>query len=576
MTPAASTLPAEARRGLGAWNLPRSAVAWLAVMTFVTIALLAVLLITPGRSFIGIYVNDLMVFYDGAHRILEGQVPNRDFHTPLGPLAYLLPAFGLWAGGSLGSMLPIATGAFAVLLALPLFYVSATRLPFPLAAAVILYVTLLAVAPLNPGDSWQNTTFAMFYNRFCWSALTVLLVLALPGVRFLGHDVALDALCATWLLVVLFYLKLSYAAVGGAFLIALLLLPSHRRFAAFALIGTAVVLLLVEAVWRETGRYLSDASTAASISGTVRGGAYQIALTIGQNMHQEAVYGAALLLGFVRRTRPVYLLASVIMATAGLLLLNQNAQLLEIPLLVPAALTATLGPATPADPAASQRLRVATLLLVGALVLPGIANGALALRFFRHELNHTPQFPGQIAELDGVVTHEGTLTPADGRPTLRVPADALAKAIRSGVSDTQTMLLLRQIRSQQPLSQSEYLTTLHDGAAVLRATPGLTGPIYTFDLQNPFNAILDRRPPRGDSSWNHFGRTFDQKTFLPPEIALADIQVIMDPKDPMEVYSARGQEMNYASYLAKHFQLAANSTYWRVYSRRNPDRAPPP
>lgn len=567
MTETASPLPRNFANTFAAWPLRRSAVAWLGILTVATMALSVALLIAPARTFVGIYVNDLMVFFDGAHRVLSGQVPNRDFHTPLGPLAYLLPAFGLWAGGSLGLMLPIATGVFALLLAPALFYVSATRLPFPLAVVFVLYVALLAIAPLNPGDPWLNSTFAMFYNRFCWSALSVLLILALPRLRTGVGNTAFDALCAGWLLVLLFYFKLSYAAVGAAFVVGLLFLNGSRRLALLALAGAAGALLLGEVFWGATGQYLADASAAAAVSGTVRGGLYQLALTVGQNLHQEAVFAAAFLLGVMRRTRAIYLLASAIMAAAGLLLLNQNAQFLEIPLLLPAALIATVGPTTGRSGEESGSFRLATLLLVGALALPGIAGDALALRYFRHELHHTPASPTSVAELDGVVTHEGTLAPTDSRPTLHIPPNALPDAIRTGVADTQTMLLLRQIPNRQPLSQSEYLTTLQDGATALRTDPRLTGSVYTFDLQNPFNAMLGRRPPRGDSSWNHFGRTFDQHRFLPPQQSLHDVNVIMDPKDPMEVYSARFQKSNYADYLSRNFNLAKETTYWRIYLR---------
>jgi hypothetical protein len=95
----------------------------------------------------------------------------------------------------------------------------------------------------------------------------------------------------------------------------------------------------------------------------------------------------------------------------------------------------------------------------------------------------------------------------------------------------------------------------------------LAGPVYTFDLPNPFNAMLGRRPPQGDSSWNHYGRTFNQKIFLKPEQSLRDVQVIMDPKDPIEMYSEIFQRRNYQTYLTSQFRLVAETTYWRIYAR---------
>lgn len=552
--------------------LGRSAVAWLAFMTFGLLALLVVLLVSPGRSYVGLYVNDLMVFYDGAHRILSGQVPNRDFHTPLGLLAYLLPAFGLWLGGSLGAMAPLATALFALMLAGPLFYVSASRLPFPYAVLFVAYVAMLAVAPINPGGSWLDPTFAMFYNRFGWAALSALFLMALPRIRPGFGGTALDAVCAAWLAIVLFYLKLSYAAVGAAFLLALLALPSCRRFAALALLGAGLAMLLVEAFWRGTGAYLADAVNAAHVTGAVRGGVFQMALLVGRNLPQGVACAAALVVGLMRRTRAIYLLASVAMGVCGLLLLNQNAQDAEIPVLLPAALVAILGPAAPASDAPSSDARAAStrstaLLIFVILALPGLTNAALGLRYFRHELRRMPPDRESVAELDGVVTHEGVFVPGDARPPLGVPVGVLEQAMRSGVAETSTLTLLRQVRSRQPLAQSEYIATLKDGADALRADPRLAGPVYTFDLQNPFNAMLGRRPPKGDASWNHYGRTFNEHIFLKPEQALADVQIIMDPKDPMEMYSEHFLLKNYGQYISTNFRPAAETTYWRIYKR---------
>lgn len=554
--------------------LGRSTVAWLAVLTFALMAWLVLLLVSPGRSFVGLYVNDLMVFYDGAHRILSGQVPNRDFHTPLGLLAYLLPAFGLWLGGSLGAMAPLATALFALMLAGALFYASATRLPVPFAALFVLYIAILVVAPVNPGGTWLEPTFAMFYNRFSWAALSVLFVLALPRTRAFGSTL-LDAACAAWLAVILFYLKLSYAAVGAALLLGLLLLPNSRRFAALALAGAALAMLLVEAVWRGTAAYIADAVSAAHVGGAVRGGLYQMAILIVHNLPQGCAYAAALVIGLVRRTRAVYLLASIAMAVCGLLLINQNAQDGEIPVLLPAALLATLGPVATRDEAAAASTRLTALLLFAIIALPGLTNGAFGLRYFRHELKRIPPVQDTIAELDGVVTHEGVFVPSDSaRPPLGVPASVMDEAMRTGVTDTAVMNIVRQVRSRQPLAQSEYLTTLKDGAAALRADPQLAGPVFTFDLQNPFNAMLGRQPPRGDNSWNHYGRTFNEHIFLKPEQALADVRIIMDPKDPMEMYSEHFLMKNYHDYISKHFRLAGESTYWRIYQRVKGNSSP--
>src|SRR5918999_1256106 len=77
----------------------------------------ALLLALPGQTVVTKYVNDLVIFLDGAHRVASGQVPNRDFHTALGPLAYYVPAAGLLLSGSLGGAMPVGTALVLVAVA---------------------------------------------------------------------------------------------------------------------------------------------------------------------------------------------------------------------------------------------------------------------------------------------------------------------------------------------------------------------------------------------------------------------------------------------------------------------------
>ncbi|HZH52823.1 MAG TPA: hypothetical protein VEZ16_13190, partial [Microvirga sp.] len=64
---------------------------------------LALVLALPGQTVTTRYLSDLVIFLDGAHRIVWGQVPHRDFHSALGPLTLYIPAAGYWLTGSFGA-----------------------------------------------------------------------------------------------------------------------------------------------------------------------------------------------------------------------------------------------------------------------------------------------------------------------------------------------------------------------------------------------------------------------------------------------------------------------------------------
>ena len=81
-----------------------------------------------GSRTITRYLNDLFLFLDQAYRVSWGQVPSRDFHTPLGPLVSYIPAAGHWLTGRLGAALPVGMGLTILALAPAITHVLASRL----------------------------------------------------------------------------------------------------------------------------------------------------------------------------------------------------------------------------------------------------------------------------------------------------------------------------------------------------------------------------------------------------------------------------------------------------------------
>ena len=86
------------------------------------------------------------------------------------------------------------------------------------------------------------------------------------------------------------------------------------------------------------------------------------------------------------------------------------------------------------------------------------------------------------------------------------------------------------------------------------------------------SAGLGLEPPRGDSTWHHWSRTLDESNFLPPQQLFADVRMVMEPKWPIESWTATGLRQVYADYLAEHYELAQETVDWKVYvTRQTPD-----
>src|SRR5258708_17065872 len=220
-------------------------------------------LLSPGLVLSQEMTWDFLYNLSGAWHLQHGHVAHIDFHEPVGQLNFLLPLLGFKLFGPppfafLVGVPIVATAVFvsAVLAAMP-------RLPLVPAALFVIFVSLLVLMPAGAGDLPDAYSFAMSYNRYCWSLLSILaLILFLPPKDRADGD-WIDIANVALLLTALFYLKVTYFAAGLALAgLAVLISPHVRtRLPAWAAIGALVVANAV-APWNQP--YLFDLMQAAS------------------------------------------------------------------------------------------------------------------------------------------------------------------------------------------------------------------------------------------------------------------------------------------------------------------------
>jgi hypothetical protein len=285
----------------------------------------ALLLIVPGETVVTKYVNDLFIFLDGAHRIASGQVPNRDFHAALGPLAYYVPAAGLLLTGSLGGAMPVGTALMLLAVAPALAHVLATRLRPVLAIPVAAFLLLILAVPINVGEGVAALSFGMFYNRIGWAALATLLLMYLRPYQAGPRQQGLDALCAACLALLLLYTKITYGLVAVAFIGFMLLDRKQRAWAALALALVAGAGLAVETVWGSTAAHIADLRLAGQVSG-IKGEVADLFYAFLNNLADYVLF--ALIAGLALwRTRSFRdLLFFGFCAVAGFMIVRQNFQ----------------------------------------------------------------------------------------------------------------------------------------------------------------------------------------------------------------------------------------------------------
>ena len=515
-------------------------------------------LVLPGRTYTGGYVWDLMIVYDGAQRVIMGQVPNREFHTPLGPLLYLLLAGGAWLSATAGGMMPLVTGIFALLILPLLLYTCSSRLPLLLALGFGVHIIILVIAPHLTGDIGISPTYGMFYNRFGWALLSLLILFALPHRDGFGGP-APDAIVLAAIWSIMFYLKASYAAVGGAYLLGLLAFPHARRAAVMAIAASALLVLVVEFLWGGTLAYIADLRAAGAVSGAIQGGLRGLGKTVAENVPGLFLFLCVVLLVLVRGVGLRYLLIAGFAASAGILVANQNFGGPGILILFPAALVLLLAPA-PSGAKQQDSIPLGGLLLSAAMIVP--SDFAALYNYAGYAKN---VLRGRSD--DPVETRFNNLIARDAPHP--VSQAAASPESRHGCGSTDpTVLNLANTSGPVGRLQSQYLETIRDGATVLTRDPALSGKVFTFDMANPFNAVLRRQPLVGGNQFYHADRTFSIASHLPAQEAFGGAEVVMIPKLPVNYPTFDYMRRLYGSYLLANYALVTRSACWDVYRRR--------
>jgi hypothetical protein len=560
---------------LRAWELTSSSPGWVrnasvAILLAAAAGVFMLMLIAPGRIISAQIPQDLWFMLDGAHRLVEGQVPNREFGTPIGPLTYYLLAAGYKITGNLGGMTPVATGLFTAALLPLLIYSVLSRLPAALALAIGIYILALTASPFFIGDLAPKPTHAMFYNRFGWAALSLLFLFLLPRRPSFGRDWADAAvMAALWLL--LFYLKITYAAVGAVFLAAMLWFPGERRATMVAIALSAACLVVVELFWGHTANYLADVRSAVQATGAVRDGPVGLFASVLNNITGAYLLGALLLLALLNRGRWDYLLVCGYMAAAGIILDRHNSQGPGILTFIPAALAAILSPRSGRGGEASAAGRfpqpaLTSVLMMGALVVP-IAIPALGTLAF-HALSARTPSPAEYngTPLQGLIVSKPVTA-------TRTEAQAALAAAAPNCGAIEPAPLLNAQRAPTMLDPAAVVPIAEDGARLLTQSPQLGGKVLALDVFNPFNALANRPSPAGGSSFMDADVSISETVHIPASRLFADVDVVMVPKIPLKFATFSLLERLYGDHIRANYRLSARSSCWDAYSRTTPRMA---
>ncbi|HZP99801.1 MAG TPA: hypothetical protein VFB13_09705 [Reyranella sp.] len=508
------------------------------------------LLLSPGRVVSREMTWDMLFPLTGGWRVLQGQIPHVDFHDPAGSLNFLLAAAGFHLVGVRPYAFLAASSIFALAIFICACLAAAPRLPLLAATMFVVFACLLVLMPANAGDLPSAYSFAMSYNRYGWSALSVVaLILFLPTRAGDDGGIVAKAVVAV-LLLAMFHLKVTYFAAGMAALgLAILICPAMRaRWQAWMAIGA---LLTVNALAPYSFPYLADLFANVG-SGAVKSNFVLFLNYFLSNGTEHAVAVALVGLAvwlWLRGIAPVHVpLAAAFLVVSGWLLLSQNIQFNGVPLPVVVALLLyqTLLSREFENPRTYQALGGLPVLL---LIMPAIwiimSGASVVGHYFKA---HDPSW---------------TVVDRTNLRGLEVPTEkpGLLAAFAKGDIVPQLLSWARVDRPRHELSSYEYIQTVLEAATILSKYP--RGRVVLLDEVNPIPFILGWPSPHGGNLWS--GPHEPQQ---PAEQLLGDADYVLVPKfSTMGAWTQEAASKIYGSYLTSHFHELQDSQSWLLLGR---------
>jgi hypothetical protein len=229
----------------------------LAVSGIAVVGLVLMLPVIPyGRA-----IWDFLFVLDGAYRIELGQLPHVDFSSPVGSLTLFMAALAERLFPDSNPF--VGLHAIMWLATLPALALLATRFQSGTAFAIALLLTSIMILVPFTVDSTHLSEISYFatYNRFATGLLFLVgLWYVLPKSRF-------DWVLLAYLLALLFFLKITTAAVAVGIVLAAVIL-GRARFAtlAGALLGVGALLLAVDTTTGLVSAYFADIRFMASVN----------------------------------------------------------------------------------------------------------------------------------------------------------------------------------------------------------------------------------------------------------------------------------------------------------------------
>ncbi len=537
---------------------------WFPVTVFTTLLLYgAVWLVVAGPVNQEIFGADILVFIDGAWRVLQGQRPHLDFNSSIGFGVFWIYAAGFKLFGLNVFAIPPTIALVGMIAGTWTWFVGRARLSRWMAAASGLVAAAACYSPLFPDES-APLSYLGLYNKLDNALLIPILIDCLareeraPGEltkaerrREILLGISTGGILAVYGVTKLTFLLPAFLAIiGGAF--------HFRRTRgwwvglggtlAAATIGTAIYLrgdllapmrdfLFVASA--RSSRVGELSSLPLTVQMKERGLAFGSGKVL-EVLRLESEHLATMVISFIgvlygttiSRRRVTWLAVILIMLGANIFVTASSFQWADIPLIAGVAVVVSDRARTlPRPTGAAFSYRVGVLL---------------ALLLSVHDMSRTALG----------IAYASTGREPGGRPSL--PVTMMRGDAFDGFYIVKTGYC-------QPY---RYGTRFNDGMALLETNTAPTDRLLVADFANPFSFALRRPSPRGDAvSWCARA-SFSRETHIPADVVLHDVDAIVIPKCPMEPETTAEMLYLYQPAFDAGYVKAKETEWWILMKKR--------
>jgi len=521
---------------------------WIAFAVLTALVLDLIVVATFSTGPINVFHNDALLLLDDGWRVLNGQVPHRDFNSPLGPFEFWIVATGMLLSHSNAQGIAIGISAFGLALGVWTWLLCRKRMPILFALLLTAWIVFTATCPTPLGFDPRYLSCAMVYNRQGYALLGIILIecaFARETSRFMGGFSSGIAF------VILVFLKLNF--FGVAALLLLVTIPITRVELARAwgfLAGTAGCLLAILLYPRFSfAAFFSDMSFVAHARGS-------------------SLNAASLLQGIITcaKSGSVWLVLGMTVAVLILTAPSQRSRSGMMALALFSLIVLASGPLFLATNSLENRCQLASLWMI--LLLDRLSTLHLRLKEYKvATLALIAACLGWIAaalvpEVSSTLTLLGYQSAAQKSAGLRIDAPGM-----ENLRFYDSTVFYDKVKAGDG-DGTYYVHCLDDGLALLKSQSKPDESILALGFHNPFSYLLRRKPAEGGSSYLFMNNSISETAMPPVNWVFGNADLMILPAyEGTHRDSDQYIQDHYRAYLLQNFHFVAKSQYWSLYRR---------